>query len=64
MSISGTITVTATDGGSAFTLPDGTAAAWTASETIVIECPGIFTFTASGVSGGTCNYETVVWPVG
>ena len=61
MLISGTITVTATDGDSAFTLPSGGAAAWTTSDSVMIEAPGLYTFTASGVSGGTCDYQTTVW---
>lgn len=62
LAITGTITVTATDGTSAFTLPSGDAAAWTASDSIVIDAPGRYTFTASGVSGGSCVYEVVRWP--
>jgi hypothetical protein len=62
MTIASTITVTATDGDSAFTLPSGDAAAWTASDSIVIDAPGRYTFTASGTSGGTCAYEVVTWP--
>lgn len=61
MNMTGTITVTATDGGSGFTLPSGDAAAWTTDNSIVIDAPGTYTFTASGVSGGTCAYETTVW---
>lgn len=62
MAITGTITVTATDSGSAFNLPSGSAATWTASDSIVIDAPGRYTFTASGVSGGSCVYEVVTWP--
>jgi len=62
LDISSTITVTATENGAAFTKADGTtAAAWTASEVIGIQLPGIYTFTASGVSGGSCDWEAVVY---
>lgn len=63
LDITGTITVTATDSGSSFTLPSGSAAAWTADNSFVLDAPGRYTFTASGVSGGTCVYEVVRWPV-
>lgn len=62
MDIAATITVTADEGGVAFDLPDGTAAAWTADAVILIEAPGNYTFTASGVSGGSCVYDYIVYP--
>ena len=64
LNITATITVTADEGGVAFTLPNGNAAAWTSSDVIHIQTPGEYTFTASGVSGGSCVYDTLVYVVG
>jgi len=67
MSITGTITVTVTnavEGSQNFIATkksDGsTAAAYTASDTFFCVAPGQYTFTASGVSGGSCVLDTAV----
>jgi hypothetical protein len=68
MGITGTITVTATFAAGAvsgvgFVKPDGNAAAWTASDVVELNAPGTYTFTATGVSGGSCQYEASTRPI-
>lgn len=67
LDIASTITVTATanlPGGtaSAFNL-DGSSAQWTASELVTLTAPAKYTFTASGVTGGTCDYAYQVYRI-